>query len=150
MEKNLYTKRWNKNRGYMNLEVWKKAIQLYKLIWNLTKNAFGVDLKTKSQINDSALSVASNIAEGYSRRSVKEYLQYAYIALSSLSETLTRSIGLLETSVISNTQFESIDQLHYEIENKLIRLITSLEKKRDEKTWTYRIEEDNEIYHSKD
>ncbi len=150
MEKNLYTKRWNKNRGYMNLEVWKKAIQLYKLIWNLTKNASGVDLKTKSQINDSALSVASNIAEGYSRRSVKEYLQYAYIALSSLSETLTRSIGLMETSVISNTQFESIDQLHYEIENKLIRLITSLEKKRDEKTWTNRIEEDNEIYHSKD
>jgi len=132
----------------MNLEVWKKAIQLYKLIWNLTKNASGVDLKTKTQINDSALSVASNIAEGYSRRSVKEYLQYAYIALSSLSETLTRSIGLLETSMISAEQFESIDQLHYEIENKLIRLIASLEKKRDEVTWNDRIKEDNEAYYS--
>lgn len=134
----------------MNLEVWKRAIQLYKLIWNLTKNTAGLDFKTKAQINDSALSVASNIAEGYSRRSVREYLQYSYIALSSLSETFTRSIGLLETSMISAKQFDSIDQLHYEIENKLIRLIASLEKKRDEETWTDRIKEESQNYHSGD
>jgi hypothetical protein len=55
--------------------------------------------------------------------------------LASLSETLTRAIGLKETSQISESQFKQIDSLHYETENKLINLIASLEVKRDSGTW---------------
>ncbi len=142
-----YTKLRNKNRGYMKLDVWQKAMDLYKLVWNTVYRDVKVDFKLRSQIADSAQSVSSNIAEGYSRRSIREYLQFLYISIASLSETLTRAIGLRETVQISDAQFQQIDSLHYEVENKLLRLIESLESKRDNGDWVDRISEKPEEYH---
>ncbi len=141
MEKKEYTVRKNINRAYMKLDVWQLAIQLYKLIWQIVGD-LKIDFKLRAQIFDAAQSVSSNIAEGYSRRSIKEYIQHLYIALGSLSETLTRIIGLNETNLISEVQFESIDVLHYELENKLLRLIESLERKKDDGTWINKISEE--------
>ena len=133
-----YTQLKNINRGYMKLDVWQKAIELHRLICKTIESA-NVDYKSKSQIVDAVQSVSSNISEGYSRRSIKEYLQSLYISLASLSETLTRSIGLLTTKRITQVQFHEIDALHYEIENKLLRLVESLQKKKDEGTWNDRV-----------
>ena len=133
-----YTSLRNLNRGYMKLEVWQKAVELHKLVWE-TIESVSVDYKTKSQIIDSSQSVSSNVSEGYSRRSIKEYLQPLYTSLGSLSETLTRSIGLLTTKRITQEQFQKIDVLHYEVENKLLRLVESLQKKKDEGTWNDRV-----------
>lgn len=131
----------------MKLDVWQLAMQLYKLVWEIVKG-LNIDFKLRAQINDAAKSVSSNIAEGYSRRSINEYRQHLYIALGSLSETLTRIIGLRETTQISEDQFESVDVLHYEIENKLLRLIESLERKKDDGTWMNRISEELSDYTS--
>jgi len=99
-----------------------------------------------AQILDSTQSVSSNIAEGYCRRHLNEYIQYCYIGLGSLGETLTRSIGFKELNVISNENFKSIDELHYEVENKLLGLVKSLEEKRDKKQWEDRIHEPKSDY----
>jgi four helix bundle protein len=139
---NEYTKFRNKNRGYMKLEAWHKAIELFKLIWKITYVDSKIDFKLRSQIADAAQSVSSNIAEGYSRRSINEYIQFLYTGLASLSETLTRAIGLKETAQISESQFKQIDSLHYEAENKLINLIASLEAKRNAGTWIDHISDD--------
>jgi len=136
-----YTTLRNINRGYMKLEVWQKAMDLYQMVHNIVNEA-KMDFKIRSQIDDAALSVPSNIAEGYSRRSIREYIQFLYIALASLSETLTRAIGMTSTSQIGNTQFQEIDKLHYEVENRLLRLIEVLEKKRDAGNWIDHIAED--------
>ena len=88
-----YTKLRNINRGYMKLEVWQKAMELYQMVNRATAES-KIGFKMRGQITDAALSVPSNIAEGYSRRSIREYIQFLYIALASLSETLTRTIGL--------------------------------------------------------
>ena len=141
-----YTKLRNKNRGYMKLEVWRKALDLYKQIWKIVYKDIQVDYKLRAQIVSSALSVPANISEGYSRRSIKEYIQFLYIALASLSETLTRTIGLKEMDKISDSQFQEIDKLHYEVENKLLRLVESLEKKRDDGSWTDYISDHVEEY----
>ena len=133
-----YTTLRNLNRGYMKLEVWQKAIELHKLISETIESA-SVDYKSKSQILDAAQSVSSNISEGYSRRSIKEYLQFLYVSLGSLSETLTRSIGLLNTKKTSQDKFHEIDVLHYEVGNKLLRLVESLQKKKDDGTWNDRV-----------
>jgi four helix bundle protein len=130
-----YTKLRNINRGYMQLDVCVKSIELYKLIAKIVYAESRIDFKVRSQIVDSALSVPSNIAEGYSRRSIKEYIQFLYIALASMSETFTRSIGLMEAGLVTEKQFREIDALHYEIENKLIKLVESLEKKKHSGTW---------------
>jgi four helix bundle protein len=130
-----YTKLRKINRGYMQLDVWVKSVELYKLITKIVYEESRIDFKVRSQIVDSALSVPSNIAEGYSRRSIKEYIQFLYIALASMSETFTRSIGLTEVGLMTEKQFREIDVLHYEIENKLIKLVESLEKKKLSGTW---------------
>jgi four helix bundle protein len=119
----------------MKLEAWHKAIELFKLIWKITFVDCKIDFKLRSQIVDSAQSVSANIAEGNSRRSINEYIQFLYTGLASLSETLTRAIGLKETAQISDAQFKQIDTLHYEAESKLINLIASLEIKRADGTW---------------
>jgi four helix bundle protein len=128
-----YTKRRNLNRGFMKLEAWHRGLDLFALAFGLS-NAVG-DFKLKSQFRDAAQSVSANIAEGYGRRSLPEYIQFLYIAKGSLAEALTRAIGLQITMLISKQDFENFDQLHYEVENKLLRLIESLETKRQTNAW---------------
>jgi len=93
------------------------------------------DFKLKSQFRDAAQSVSANISEGYGRRSLPEYLQYLYISKGSLAEALTRAIGFWAVEVWSAKDFDEFDKLHYEVENKLLRLIESLEAKRQTNDW---------------
>ncbi|MFQ6676749.1 MAG: four helix bundle protein [Fidelibacterota bacterium] len=58
----------NINRGYRILEVWIEAIELFALVKKKIKPMKSISFKTKAQIEDSGISVPSNIAEGYSRR----------------------------------------------------------------------------------
>ena len=138
----------NKNRGYMGLIVWQKALELFELVWKLTYAESRVDFKLRAQIADAAQSISANTAEGYGRRSVKEYIQFLYVALGSAAETMTRAIGLNQVQQISDERFREFDLLHYEVENRLIRLIEKLEQKRDDEDWIARIAEDPEEYAS--
>src|SRR4029077_8875635 len=107
----------NKNRGYMKLIVWQKAIQLFELAWKIAFLEVKIDLKLRSQLADAAQSISANISEGYGRRSVNEYIQFLYCALGSLAETMTRAIGLRETKQIPDPRFHDFDLLHYEVKN---------------------------------
>ena len=128
-----YTKRRNLNRGYMKLEVWQRGMDLFDLAFQLAGSVG--DFKLKPQFTDAAQSVAANVAEGYGRRTLPEYLQFLYYAKGSLGETLTRACGLLRGKLVPATGFEDLDRLHYEVENKLLALISSLETKRGDHTW---------------
>ena len=128
-----YTKRRNLNRGYMKLEVWQRGMDLFDLAFRLAGSV--VDFKLKSQFTDAAQSVSANVAEGYGRRTLPEYLQFLYYAKGSLGETITRARGLLRAKLIPAAGFEELDSLHYEVENKLLALISSLEAKRGDGTW---------------
>ncbi len=136
----------NKNRGYMKLIVWQKAMELFELVWNIVFIETRIDFKLRSQIADAAQSIASNIAEGYGRRFISEYIQFLYYALGSMAETMTRAVGLKQTKQISAERFHDFDLLHYEVENRLLRLIEKLEQKRDDEDGTARIAEDPEEY----
>jgi four helix bundle protein len=132
----------NKNRGYLRLIVWQKAMELFELAWGVAYLESKVDFKLRSQFADAAQSASSNIAEGYGRRSINEYIQFLYIALGSLAETLTRAIGLRRTKQIGEDRFNDFNELHYEVENRLLRLVERLEQKRDSGEWTARIAEE--------
>ena len=140
------TERRNKNRGYMKLIVWQKAIQLFDLVWKIVFVEAKIDFKLRSQLADAAQSVSANISEGYGRRFVTEYIQFLYYALGSMGETMTRAIGLKQTKQISTERFHDFDSLHYEVENRLLRLIEKLEHKREDEDWIARIAEDPEEY----
>jgi four helix bundle protein len=136
----------NKNRGYMGLIVWQKALDLFELVWRLTYVETRIDFKLRAQIADAAQSISANIAEGYGRRSVKEYIQFLYVALGSAAETMTRAMGLNGTEQLSDERLHVFDLLHYEVENRLLRLIEKLEQKRDDEDWIARISEDPAEY----
>ena len=136
----------NKNRGYMKLIVWQKAIQLFDVVWSIAFKESKIDFKLRSQWVDAAQSISANIAEGYGRRSINEYSQFLYYALGSVAETMTRAVGLKQTQQISSERFREFDSLHYEVENRLLRLVEKLEEKRDYADWVARIAEDPEEY----
>ena len=140
------TERRNKNLDYMKLIVWQKAIQLFDLVWKIVFVEAKIDFKLRSQLADAAQSVSANISEGYGRRFVTEYIQFLYYALGSMGETMTRAIGLKQTKQISTERFHDFDSLHYEVENRLLRLIEKLEHKREDEDWIARIAEDPEEY----
>src|ERR1700680_4887850 len=136
----------NKNRGYMKLIVWQKAIQLFELVWKIAFIEAKIDFRLRSQFADAAQSISANISERYGRRPINEYVQFLYYALGSLSEAMTRAIGLTQTKQISAAPFHEFDLLHYEVENRLLRLIDKLEQKREDEDWIARIAEDPEDY----
>ncbi len=81
-----------------------------------------LSFKTKAQIEDSALSISSNIAEGYCRRHLKENIQFNSIALASLAENYSQIFTLLNAEEIDDAWFAVYDKKHYSLENKLIML----------------------------
>jgi len=97
--------RKNINRGFKQLRVWNDAIDLYVLTCNLlTKFPFELK-KTVANCIDSSHSISRNIAEGYSRQSIKEYLRFLYIALGSSGEFHSCLISFVKANQISKEDF---------------------------------------------
>ena len=126
MDEQLLNRNRNIHRGFRGLEIWKKAIEIYKLVYNLLKDDHVVPFKIKAQIEDSVLSISSNIAEGYSRRTIKENLRFYEIALSSAAENYSQMFALQSTDQLSRDDFIIYDENMYELENKLISMNKSL------------------------
>jgi len=142
--------RKNKNRGYQKLIVWNDAIEHYALTQEVFRK-FPYELKrVAAQAIASSDSVHRNIAEGYCRRSIHEYLNFLNIALGSLGESISGLHAYRKAKQISEEDFEKLDSLGYKIENGLLRLVESLERKREEKDWIDRliVKESNAVYGS--
>jgi four helix bundle protein len=128
--------RRNKNRGYQQLLVWQDAVELYGLALSAVRGWPFELKKLASQSIASSDSVHRNIAEGYCRRSVREYLQHLNITLGSLGETLSGFIAYSSNGQIEASTFENLDTLIFRLENRLLRLVEALEVKRDANNWT--------------
>ncbi|MCW5906972.1 MAG: four helix bundle protein [Chitinophagales bacterium] len=127
--------RKNINRGYKKLEVWNDAIDLYVLaVKQFSKLPF-VHQKSASNAIDAAQSISRNIAEGYCRKSLKEYLSFLNYSLASCGELHSCYFSFHKAGVIANEIFEEMEQQHYKTENKLLKLIESLQKKLKTGNW---------------
>lgn len=91
---------------HKDLDVYKKSILFVKDIYEITKNypkeeIFGI----VSQMRRAAVSIPSNISEGSSRQTDKEFIQFLYISLGSLSELetqleLSQLLGLIDENAL--------------------------------------------------
>ena len=125
----------NKNRGYQKLRVWNDAITYYVKTCNVFRK-FPYELKRVAiQAISSGDSVHRNIAEGYCRRSIHEYLNFLNIALGSLGESVSGLYACRKSEQITQEQFEELDMLAYKLENGLLKLVESLEQKRNRGEW---------------
>ena len=103
---------------YKELKLWQKSIDLVTVVYSLTRNfpqteKFGL----VSQINRSAVSIPSNIAEGAGRNSDKEFVQFLAFAHASSYELETQLI------ISNNLKYISLGEL-----NDLLDQLTELQK----------------------
>ena len=118
-------------KNYRELIVWQKAMDLteevYKIVRLLPKEElYGLT----AQIKRASVSVPSNIAEGYSRNTTKEYVRFLYIARGSLSEIETQLLLCIRLKFLSNEQISSALSLIPEIGKMLNAIISKLNPKR--------------------
>ena len=102
----------NKNRGYQKLRVWMDAVEYYKKTWEVFRKLPYELRRVASQQIASTDSVHRNIAEGYCRRSIHEYLKFLYIALGSLGESVSGLYAYKEAKQISLEDFKHSMPLH--------------------------------------
>ena len=142
--------RKNKNRGYQQLRVWNDAIEYYVKTYQCFRK-FRYDLRrVAAQAVASVDSVHRNIAEGYCRRSINEYLNFLNIALGSLGESVSGLHAYRKSDQLTEDEFEALDSLAYKLENGLLKLVESLEQKREIGGWVDHliVRESNAIYGS--
>lgn len=102
--------------SYKELIVWKKSIELVKNIYALTSEFPKSELHgIVMQIRRAAISIPSNIAEGYGRKSYKEYVQFYAIAYGSALELETQLIIAKQLGFVSEDKFENIELLLTEV-----------------------------------
>ena len=92
-------------KDYKELEVWKKGIALVLAIYEILKK-FPKDEQyaLADQIKRAGVSIPSNIAEGASRNTTKEFIQFLYIALGSASELETQIIIAEKLGYVKNEE----------------------------------------------
>ncbi|MFL9834523.1 four helix bundle protein [Chryseobacterium terrae] len=114
--------------NYKELIVWQKSVDLVTDIYSCTKNFPKEELYSlTSQIHRSSISVPSNIAEGHSRRSQIDYLQFLKIARGSCAELETQLIISKNLNYLNTTDFNNLSYKAEEIAKMLNALITKLQ-----------------------
>jgi four helix bundle protein len=125
----------NVNRGFKKLRVWQDAISFYVLACKNLAN-FPFELrKVASNAIDAAHSISRNIAEGYCRRSLREYLNYLNFALGSCGEFHSSYESSKQAGQITEEEYRELDQAHYKVENELLSLVRSLQQKQKDGQW---------------
>ncbi len=127
--------RRNINRGFKKLRVWQDAVALYILAGTVFGRFPYPFTKVASNSIDAAHSISGTIAEGYCRKSLKEYLNFLNIALASCGEFHSCYESCRAAGQIKDAEYEQIEELHYIVENSLIKLISSLRAKAKEGSW---------------
>ena len=110
-------------RNYRDLIVWQKSMVLVTEVYSITRLLPKEELYGLiSQIRRSAVSIPSNIAEGYGRHSTNDYIRFLQIAIGSLYEFQTQLEICLNLKYLLKDTFEKIYEQSREIERMLRRL----------------------------
>lgn len=99
-----------KYNRFDELPIWKEAVELAKLIYNLTEKKNWVkDFSFKDQIRRAIISVASNIAEGFELNSINEFIRYLRISKASLGEARTQLFISSEIGYTSEEDYKVLE-----------------------------------------
>jgi len=107
---------------FEDIKAWQEARALVKITYNAIKSdrGFGSDYKFREQIQSAAVSIMSNIAEGFSRRTTKEFAQFLFIAKGSAAEVQSQLYVALDQGYISAGKFNEV----YSKSDEVARLLS--------------------------
>jgi four helix bundle protein len=95
---------------FEDIKAWQEARELVKCVYKAINGnkEFGKDFRLVNQIQGSAVSIMANIAEGFSRKSDKEFVQYLYVSKASAAEVQSHLYVAFDQNYISRKIFEEI------------------------------------------
>ena len=106
---------------FEEMKSWQEARKLTKLVCELTmKGPFARDFGLRDQIRRACVSIMANIAEGFNRRTTREFANFLSIALASASETKSHLYVALDLGYIDQSTFDEL----YEETSSISKLIT--------------------------
>lgn len=115
---------------YKNLIAWQKSRTLVKEIYLLTERLPKSELfGLTNQIRRAVISIPSNIAEGYNRNTVKEYIHFLRIAKGSAAEVETQLMLCADLAYLSTKDIENALKLIQEVLCMIGTLIINNERK---------------------
>ncbi|MEM9915290.1 MAG: four helix bundle protein [Planctomycetota bacterium] len=112
---------------FEDLIAWQKARELNRGIYAITRRGeFARDFALRDQIRRAAISVMSNIAEGFDRRSRAEFRQFLGIAKASCAEVRAQLYIALDAGYVDQTEFDLFKELAMEVSRVVGGLMASL------------------------
>ena len=95
---------------FEDIDAWKEARQLVSSVYRAINQSsrFNKDSRLTNQIQGAAVSVMSNIAEGFSRKGNKEFIQFLFISKSSAAEVQSQLYVALDQQYITRETFDKI------------------------------------------
>ena len=115
--------------SFKDLTVWQRSLELVKEVYQATEQLPRSELYgLTSQIRRAAVSIPSNIAEGYKRKNLGEYVQFLSIADASAAELETQLI--ISKGLYPQIDFLKAETLLAEVQKMLYSIIRKLNAKR--------------------
>lgn len=114
---------------FEEIESWRKSRKLTKSIYQITlKQSFSRDFGLRDQIRRAAVSVLSNIAEGFERDGDKEFIQFLSLAKGSCGEVRAQLYVALDQEYIDDDEFGALSNSAVEISRMISGLIKYLKQ----------------------
>ena len=99
-------------KNFFDLKVWQEGHKLAVLVYKITKNFPKEEMYSLTgQMRRSAISVTSNVAEGFGRRTYKDKVQFFYLAQGSLVELKNQLILSKDVGYLNNDDFSELMRL---------------------------------------
>lgn len=109
--------------NFEEIVAWQKGKELVRLVYELTKKApFSKDFGLEDQVRRAAISVPSNIAEGFDRQTNNEFRQFLFIAKGSTAELRTQISIAHDLGYISEEECKKAYELSVQISKMLTKL----------------------------
>jgi four helix bundle protein len=109
---------------FEDIKAWQKAREMTLCIYLTFKN--NKDFRFRDQIQSASVSIMNNIAEGFERRSRKDFSHFLYIAKASCAEVKSMLYLSIDLKYVSKEEFDKISSLSIEISKMLSSFIKAL------------------------
>jgi four helix bundle protein len=130
-------------KRFEEIEAWQTSRELTRLVYTVSnKGDFARDFGLRDQMRRAAVSIMSNIAEGFESRTQPQFIEYLGRAKASAGELRSQAYVALDTDYISSAQFRELTDLCKKCSGQISRFMTYLQSRPNSR----RIREDSIEY----
>jgi four helix bundle protein len=116
-------------KNFEDFEIWKEARALTREIYQLTRDSkFSKDFDLRNQIRRAAVSIMSNIAEGFERGGNQEFVQFLYVAKASCGEVRSQLYVALDQSYVAPKDCDDVSKSFRRLSIMISNLIDYLKR----------------------